>query len=51
MSYFKLVLDKRVKRKNGAFDLCVRYNKKSDVMYLKITELEESAYNHVFVSN
>jgi integrase len=51
MSYFKLVLDRRVKRKNGTFDLCVRYNKKSDVMYLKITELEESAYNHVFVSN
>ncbi|MEI8085825.1 MAG: site-specific integrase [Paludibacter sp.] len=51
MSYFKLVLDKRVKRKNGAFDLCVRYNKKNDVMYLKIIELEESAYNHVFVVN
>lgn len=51
MSFFKLVLDRRVKRKNGTYDLCVRYNKKSDVMYLKITELEEGAYNHVFVSN
>jgi len=51
MSFFKLVLDRRVKRKNGTYDLCVRYNKKSDVMYLKITELEEIAYNHVFVSN
>jgi len=51
MGCFKIVLDKRVKRKNGTFDLCVRYSKRTDVMYLKICELDEVAYNHVFDSS
>ena len=51
MGCFKIVLDKRVKRKNGTFDLCVRYSKQTNVMYLKIMELEENVFNYIFDSN
>lgn len=48
MSYFKIVLDKRAKRKSEKFDLCVRYTKGNEVMYLKVAEMDLVQYKHVF---
>lgn len=48
MSYFKIVLDKRTVRKNGKFDLTVRYNRRNDIMYLKVAEMDELQFKYVF---
>lgn len=49
MSRFKVVLDKRIQRKSGKYDLSIRYNKGKEVMYLKLNALNEKQYDHVFV--
>lgn len=49
MATFKIILDKRNKKKNGEHNLCVRIVNGKDVVYVTIAPLTEVQYNHVFV--
>jgi integrase len=51
MAKFHLELDKRVKLKNGLFNLGVRIGLGNDNMYLKYVPLTEKQYEDVFVKN
>lgn len=49
MATFKVILDKRTKKKNGQYNLTVRVVHGSDVLYLNISKLTEQQYNQIFI--
>lgn len=49
MAKFKLDLDKRVKLKDGKYNLSVRMCHKNDVIFLKIVPITQEQYEKVFV--
>ena len=49
MATFKVVLDTRTKRRDGNYDLTVRVSHQKKVMYLKIAQLNEHQYQHIFL--
>ena len=49
MATFNVVLDKRVKRREGKFNLAVRVSHGNDIMYINLQKMTESQYNRVFV--
>lgn len=51
MATFKIVLDKRNKKKDGTYNLVVRVTNKNDVIYCNITSFTQSAYDQIFVKN
>lgn len=48
MAKFKMVLDKRVKKKDGKYNLAVRGCIGSEVMYINIQKMTEAQYKRVF---
>ena len=49
MATFTIVLDKRIKLKNGRYNLAVRMVNVNDVMYINVSKMTEDQYGHVFL--
>lgn len=49
MAKFNIVLDKRVKKKDGKYNLAVRVCHGREVMYVNLQRMTETQYNKVFV--
>jgi integrase len=49
MAKFNVVLDKRVKKTDGKYNLAIRVCNGSEVMYINLQKMTESQYNRVFV--
>ena len=49
MAKFNVVLDKRVKKKDGKYNLAIRICNGSEVMYINVEKMTETQYNRVFV--
>ena len=49
MATFKIVLDKRTKKKDNKYNLTVRVVNGNDVMYLNVSELSEKQYEQIFI--
>ncbi len=49
MATFTIALDKRIKLKNGRYNLAVRMVNVNDVMYINVSKMTEDQYSHVFV--
>lgn len=48
MATFKIVLDKRIKLKDGKYNLTIRMVNGSDVMFINLQKMTESQYDRVF---
>ena len=44
MATFNVVLDKRVKKKEGKFNLAVRVSHGNDIMYINLQKMTEAQY-------
>ena len=51
MPTFKVVLDKRVQKKDEKYNLAIRVINGKDVMYLNLQKLTVKQYEQVFVKN
>jgi integrase len=49
MATFVIVLDKRVKKKEGKYNFAIRVSYGSDIMYINLSKMTEAHYNKVFV--
>ncbi len=49
MAKFNVILDKRVKKRDGKYNLAVRVCNGSEVMYINLEKMTETQYNRVFV--
>ena len=49
MATFKIVLDKRVKKKDDKYNLAIRVSNGSDIMYINLQKMTTRQYEQVFV--